>query len=139
MLLPSFSFVDLSQWRWPHFSPRELACRCGGRYCEREYWHDQEFLDALEALRTRIGRPLIVNSGHRCERWNEKVGGAKQSQHLKLAVDISLSGHDRHGLLCHAEALGFTGIGLGGNFIHLDRRTQPARWYYKGSHSLWKN
>jgi len=30
--------LDLAAWRWPHFSPRELACRCGGHFCAGDYW-----------------------------------------------------------------------------------------------------
>ena len=46
------------QWRWPHFSVAELACRCAGRFCAGEYYHDAEFLDGLEALRAAAGRAL---------------------------------------------------------------------------------
>jgi len=95
-------------------------------------------LDALQSLRASLGRPLIINSAHRCRLWNAAVGGAPRSMHKSIAVDISLSGHDRFSMLAAAEALGFTGIGLAKTFIHLDRRSVPARWYYKGSHSLWQ-
>ena len=138
MLLPSFILFDHRQWRWPHFSPRELACRCAGRHCDGEYWHDPEFLDSLEALRSACGGALIVNSGHRCPGWNAEVGGAAKSCHLEIAVDISLRNHDRHLILAKAQTLGFTGIGLGENFIHLDRRANPARWFYPGSEASWR-
>jgi len=90
-------------WSWPHFRIPELACRCGGKFCGGEYWHMPDFLDALEALREKMERPLLINSGHRC-----------------------------------AQCLGFTGIGLAKTFIHLDRRSVPATWYYKGSYSIWQ-
>lgn len=125
-------------WRWPHFSVAELACRCGGRFCNGEYWHDAGFLDALEALRAEAGRPLIITSGHRCAQWNAAVGGAPRSQHKQLAVDIALRGHDRHALRAEAERLGFTGVGLARTFLHLDRRARPVRWVYKGAHELWQ-
>ncbi|MEH6696690.1 MAG: D-Ala-D-Ala carboxypeptidase family metallohydrolase [Hyphomonas sp.] len=138
MLIAHFPDQDLASWRWPHFTPRELACRCGGRFCAGAYWHEPDFLDALEALRAAMGRPLIINSGHRCEGWNAAVGGAAQSKHRTIAVDMALAGHDRFALLTAAERLGFTGIGLAKNFIHLDRRPGPARWYYKGSARSWR-
>ena len=138
MLIAHFPDLDLTGWRWPHFSPRELACRCGGHYCAGEYWHDEGFLDALEALRAALGRPLIVNSGHRCGQWNVSVGGAPHSMHRTIAVDLALAGHDRFALLAAAERLGFTGIGLARTFIHLDRRAAPARWYYKRSAASWQ-
>lgn len=138
MLIRSVSLFDARGWRWPHFSPRELACHCGGRFCDGEYWHDADFLDALERLRSAVGRPLVIHSGHRCERWNTEIGGAKHSRHRRIAVDIGLGGHDRFALLAAAEALDFTGIGLGRTFLHLDRRASPARWYYKGSRASWR-
>lgn len=138
MLFSSYTEIDMGAWRWPHFSPRELACRCGGRFCAREYWHDAAFMDALEVLRASVGQALIVTSGHRCTGWNRLIGGAARSQHLMIAVDIALIGHDRFAVLSAAEAAGFTGIGLAGSFIHLDRRDGVARWYYKRSKSLWQ-
>ena len=127
-----------SVWRWPHFSIMELACRCAGRFCQSEYFHDEDFLDALETLRDAAGRALIVNSGHRCAQWNAAVGGAPRSMHKTIAVDISLIAQDRHVLLNHARALGFNGIGMARTFLHLDRRAIPASWFYKGAEPLWR-
>ena len=138
MLIDCFSDFDVSGWRWPHFMPRELACRCSGRFCRGAYWHDEAFLDALEALRADVGRPLVINSGHRCDLWNAYVGGAAHSMHKTIAVDIALAGQDRHALLAAAQRQGFTGFGLGRNFLHLDRRAVTARWFYSGSAASWR-
>lgn len=127
-----------SRWRWPHFSISELSCRCGGKFCAGEYWHAPDFLDALQALRQKTGRPLHLTSAHRCPQWNAHVGGAPLSQHKQLAVDIHLQGHDRFALLEDAKALGFSGFGLARTFLHLDRRAVPAVWYYLGSKTLWQ-
>ncbi len=118
-------------WRWPHFTAGELACRCSGRYCDGEYWHDPLFLDALEDLRARAGHsPLVITSGHRCALWNGTVGGAARSMHKTIAADIALRGRDPALMEAAARLAGFTGIGLARNFIHLDRRARPARWTY---------
>lgn len=138
MLIDCVSDFDAAGWRWPHFTPRELACRCGGRFCAGEYWHAPVFLDALEALRAEAGRPLVINSGHRCQVWNSYVGGVRFSFHRSIAVDISLAGHDRHALLAAAERQGFTGHGLAKSFLHLDRRVKAARWFYPGSEPSWQ-
>ena len=138
MLITSVSEFAAAGWRWPHFTPQELACRCGGRYCAGEYWHSPDFLNALEALRAEAGRPLVINSGHRCQVWNTYVGGARFSMHRSIAADIALAGHDRHALLAAAERQGFTGLGLGKTFLHLDRRAKPARWFYPGSEPSWR-
>lgn len=125
-------------WRWPHFTIAELACRCGGRFCGGEYWHDPAFLEALEAARAEAGRALVITSGHRCAGWNAAVGGAALSQHKQIAADVLLAGHDRFALLAAAGRAGFTGFGLARSFLHLDRRARPARWYYPGSEASWK-
>jgi hypothetical protein len=130
MLYKTHSDFPLSAWRWPHFTPRELACRCQHRFCASEYWHDADFLDALESLRAAVARPLVIRSGHRCAVWNVHVGGASRSMHRTIAVDIARMGHDLTAFLAAAGRLGFTGIGVAASFIHLDRRATPARWTY---------
>ncbi len=141
MLYPSIISARNSldyAWVWPHFSIPELACRCAGRFCDSEYYHDAEFLDALEALREKAGRAIIINSGHRCAQWNAAVGGAPRSMHKTLAVDLSLIAQDRHQLLSDARRIGFNGTGLARTFLHLDRRAVPASWFYKGAKELWQ-
>ncbi|MEL7041725.1 MAG: D-Ala-D-Ala carboxypeptidase family metallohydrolase [Pseudomonadota bacterium] len=127
-----------SAWYWPNFSLSELSCRCAGRFCAGAYWHSPSFLDGLQSLRDRIGAPLRLSSAHRCPQWNAWVGGAPLSQHKSMAVDILITAHDRHELLHHARAIGFTGFGLAKSFLHLDQRIEPAMWYYKGSRELWQ-
>ncbi|MBA3068136.1 MAG: hypothetical protein FP825_06635 [Hyphomonas sp.] len=138
MLIASYKDFSMAGWAWPHFHPVELACKCRSRGCRGEYWHDPKFIDALEALRGRVGRPLKINSGHRCGVRNVLVGGAPESRHRRIAADISLSGHDRHAFLNAAIDSGFTGIGRGRTFIHLDRRMSPATWTYKGADASWQ-
>lgn len=125
-------------WTWPNFSVSELACRCGGKYCDGTYWHAPDFLDRLQMLREVCGRPLVIRSAHRCPQWNASVGGAPLSQHKALAVDIALKGHDRMKLRAEAERIGFSGMGLARRFLHLDTRSRPAVWYYPGSFDLWQ-
>lgn len=120
----------MAVWRWPHFSPKELACKCGGRYCRGQYFHDEAFLDNLQALRAVAG-PLRLTSARRCERHNQAVGGASRSQHvLRIAVDIDLGGHDRAALAGQAVKAGFTGIGFGAGFLHVDQRAGRTAWNY---------
>lgn len=43
----------------------------------------------LDIIRVYIGKPILVNSGYRCKRLNEMVGGVQNSLHAKgLAADI---------------------------------------------------
>lgn len=128
------------QKRWPNFKPHEFACKCGGRFCQGEFWYDETFFDALQALREDVGKSIWITSGHRCNLWNAAVGGAPMSMHKQIAVDVSLGNHpDRWTLLAKARRHGFNGIGKGRTFLHLDRRTVPATWDY-GPRSIeaWK-
>jgi len=109
-------------WRWPNFSPLELACQhCG------EIYNWPVFMDRLQAARSMVGRPFVILSGHRCSLHNARVGGAPLSQHLRLAVDISAAAHDRPKLLQACQIAGFTGFGFYQNFLHIDIG-RPRKW-----------
>lgn len=44
----------------------------------------------LDPLREMYGKPITVNSGYRCPKLNDAVGGAKNSQHMRgNAADIT--------------------------------------------------
>lgn len=43
----------------------------------------------LDIVRTYIGKPILINSGYRCQKLNEMVGGVQNSMHTKgLAADF---------------------------------------------------
>lgn len=43
----------------------------------------------LDIVRVYIGKPILINSGYRCERLNEMIGGVQKSMHTKgLAADF---------------------------------------------------
>lgn len=43
----------------------------------------------LDMVRVHIGKPILINSGYRCLRLNEMVGGVQKSMHTKgLAADF---------------------------------------------------
>jgi len=123
---------------WPHFTAKELACRCQ-THCDGEYFHDPAFLDGLEAIRAIIGAPLTINSARRCPLHNAHVGGAPLSMHRQtLAVDIAIANHDRRTLARAALSAGFMGFGYGRTFLHIDRRSRQTSWFYPGSRPFWK-
>jgi len=100
-----------------------MACRhCG------EGYHWPEFMAALEAVRISAGRPMRILSAHRCALHNARIGGAPLSQHLKLAADIDLRGHNRRALAGAAQRAGFTGFGYYQTFLHIDMG-RPRRWH----------
>lgn len=125
-----------SDWHWQHFSPRELACKCRGKFCAGEYWHDPDFLDALEDLRARMAAPLRILSAHRCALHNASVGGAPLSQHKKIAADVALDRHEPIALSRAAYMAGFVGQGYYRTFIHLDR-ARARTWFGAGAKQYW--
>jgi uncharacterized protein YcbK (DUF882 family) len=86
----------------------------------------------LQRLRDKVGKPLTVTSGYRCQKHNKAVGGAANSQHvLGTAADIRVpSGMSVDQLAAAADAVGFTGVGkyYKQGFVHVDVRGFRARW-----------
>lgn len=117
-------------WKWKYFKPEEIACK--GKYCcGGELWNAVEYgpnfpnylsvaLDKLDRLRERWGKPIVLNSAHRCIKHNRKVGGAIHSRHLKIAFDCVCPKEEQKEFIALARECGFTGIGRYANFVHLD-------------------
>jgi len=115
--------VPDTAWRWPNFSPAEIACRGTGKLLNNE-----AALDKLQALRDRLDKPLIVRSAYRSLEHNRAVGGAKRSKHLiAAAFDIAMENHDPVAFEAAAREVGFLGFGFypRSNFMHVD--LGPAR------------
>lgn len=122
-----YSLFPKEAWVWPNFKPKEIACKDGSLMI------DTEAMDKLQALRERIGRPLVITSGYRSPAHNAKVGGAPRSRHMMgLAFDIIVAGHDPHEMEAEAREVGFHGIGRypDKGFLHVDARpeAEAATW-----------
>lgn len=118
-----FRDVPKAAWHWPNFSPAEIACRGTG-----SIKINTEAMDKLQALRDRLGKPLIVRSAYRSPSHNRAVGGAPASTHmLGTAFDVSMSNHDPATFAKAARAVGFLGFGTypRSGFMHID--LGPAR------------
>src|SRR5690606_29939959 len=115
--------VPESTWRWPNFSPAEIACRGTGKLLV-----NAAALDKLQALRDRLGKPLIVRSSYRSPEHNRAVGGATRSKHLDgAAFDIAMA-HPHPGAFgAAAREVGFLGCAFSprSGLIHID--LGPAR------------
>ena len=125
IVAPDWREVDLRDWPWEHFKPRELASQGNGSVCT--------VLDAgdlLERLRALIGKPLIINSAYRDPIHNARVGGAPLSRHkMGDAFDIQLGSLNRFELADAAAEVGFTGMGKYQTFLHVDTRPGFALWF----------
>lgn len=83
----------------PHFKLEELACT-NTQYKEENISAAKKIMGRMyqlagfaERVREIIGKPLIINSGFRCVKLNNYVGGTLTSQHLYAeAIDIRVSG-----------------------------------------------
>ena len=116
-----------------NFTKAELNCKCGCKPPAMIEAHLTELAEALERLRSKIGLPIQITSGYRCEEWNHLCGGADKSQHLTgLAADIWVRGKTPSQVKAAAEKIPeffAGGIGLYRGWVHVDlRRTGPARW-----------
>ena len=110
--------------RWDltvYFSIDEFACPCCGVAIVYT-----GLLYRLETLRRLIWAPVRVTSGYRCPKHNEEVGGAKASLHLiGAAADIVVDGVEMRKLARLAGQVGFTGILVYDDHVHIDLRSAP--------------
>jgi len=87
---------------------------------------DSELVKKLEKLREAFGKVIKISSGYRTEEDNKRVGGAKNSYHLKgMAVDIPIteySASELYSLIKLCFDIEFNGIILYPMHLHLDIR-----------------
>lgn len=79
-----------------HFNKTEFRCGCGGRYCNGYNGKEvsTSLLNILEKLRSYYGRPIVITSGIRCQKYNDSLRGSiKTSAHIQgKAADIYIRG-----------------------------------------------
>lgn len=116
-----------------NFKWSEFECKCG---CGTKNVSGRA-VEALQKLRDMLGTPLVVTSAARCEAHNKAVGGAPKSSHLSgsgiksHAFDVLIpKGMTQETFVQNARVCGFTGIGWGASFTHIDMRDRPADWNY---------
>ena len=89
----------------------------------------------LQILRDHLKESIRINSAYRHADYNTRIGGKPFSQHLTAsAADITVKSMSPKKLksivekLIKDEKLWFGGIGLYPGFLHVDIRTERARW-----------
>ena len=115
-----------------YFKKPEFACKCG-KYCNGYPVEiDMNMVKIADKIRSRIGKPIQINSGIRCKIHNANVGGVSNSQHLLgNAADLGCpSGCTPTQMASIAEdIIGDTGgIGIYSWGIHIDTRSTKSRW-----------
>jgi peptidoglycan hydrolase-like protein with peptidoglycan-binding domain len=109
-----------------NFNSKEFFCKCG---CNSALI-DEKLITYLQLIREHFGAPITITSGYRCNKHNEKVGGASKSKHkLGQAADIKVKGVEPKEVAKYAESIGIKGIGLYDTFTHIDTRTTKSFWY----------
>jgi len=104
--------------RIKHFESSEFTCN--GIECYDKM--SDNLLLSLGTARVIAGIPFHLNSSWRDEDTNQLAGGKPNSAHLRgNAVDIACANSsDRYLIVDAAMAAGFTRIGIGNTFVHLD-------------------
>ena len=117
-----------------HFTQKEFDSKGAGEKGTGANM-DHEFMELLDSLRDRLGRPVRISSGFRTKTHNAATGGKPNSAHLKgLAADIVVKNdRERFEIVDMALALGFHRIGIANGFVHVDTSTTlptPRIWTY---------
>jgi uncharacterized protein YcbK (DUF882 family) len=74
----------------------------------------------LEELRELVNAPIHITSAYRCPEHNKAVGGATNSMHLQFGTDIYVKDMLMSDLAVLAKQVGFLGVGIASNFVHVD-------------------
>lgn len=119
-----------------HFMLHELKCSASNviKYSEETIAKLEKIFDTCP----NVGKG-IVESGYRTPEYSVKVGGTKDDGHV-VGIAADLKWYNKDGKLippkyiaCVAQDLGFTGIGIMKNSIHLDTRTtanyKNGKWW----------
>lgn len=110
-----------------NFKVSEFACKDGSD----TVFISQGLVTVLQKIRDHFGKPVIITSAYRNDAYNEKVGGAKYSQHkYGKAADFFIIGVSPSTIAAYAEMImpNTGGIGIYSSFVHVDVRTARARW-----------
>ena len=95
----------------------------------------QETMAKLDAAREMAGIPFVLNSAYRSRSYELAKGRTGTGAHTSgRAVDIRCNRDaNRYKIVAACLAVGFTRIGIGKTYIHVDDdpiKTQNVIWHY---------
>ena len=116
-----------------YFSKAEFSCQYTG-----ENKIEDSLLLKIDELRERCGFPFIITSGYRSLAHPiERAKKTNTGTHAQgIAADIRVrDGVQRFKIVEEAIKMGFTGIGVATDFVHVDIRSldtneSPVMWCY---------
>ena len=126
-------------WRWPNFTPEEMADNRSG-----DLLIVPAFMDWLQVVRYQYGRPMHITSGYRTPQHQQLLpGGRITGAHVDgMAVDVKVYGSHALELIkvaCANDVMGL-GVSQSGNhrsrYLHLDMwdkasaGVRPGMWSY---------
>lgn len=118
-----------------NFQLSEFQSKDGASFPNEVVQNLQVLARQLQVLRTHLGRPITITSGYRSPSHNLKIGGAKDSFHVRgMAVDIQVSGltpkqvYDTIEQLIKDKKMIEGGLGLYNTWVHYDYRGRRIRW-----------
>lgn len=90
-----------------NFKYSEFKCHCGGKYCNGyPTAFSYDLASNLQKIRNHYGKALIITSPLRCDKWNTKQGGVKNSKHKKgWACDFYVKGVSYNSLANYVKKL----------------------------------
>lgn len=108
----------LKTWLTKNFRKRELDCNCK---IDHETITDRLLIDGLQKIREHFGRRCDINSGHRCQIYNDQLpNSSRNSNHVRgMAADIDVDGVDPRLVAAYAASLGLR-VGFYKTFTHVD-------------------
>lgn len=120
---------DAGQHLSKHIKASEWKCKDGTEY----FLWSADLVAILEDIRNHFNAPIIINSAYRTPEWNSRVGGTKNSFHIKgMAADIRVKGHSSREVakyIAYELMPDWGGVIRYTNFVHVDVR---AKMYRKG-------
>jgi uncharacterized protein YcbK (DUF882 family) len=112
-----------------NFDSTEFDCKCGCDMPEDVLDNIKLLALELQKIRDYYNRSVRINSGYRCETYNKKIGGVKNSQHiLGKAADIVVQDteafevYDDVLYMIKTCGLDIGGLGKYETFTHVDIR-----------------
>lgn len=126
-----------------HFSLAEFACAHGAcPHCGGVVKIEPKLVYGLEAIRSRLGKPIHIASGYRCAAHNREVGGLPDSFHVQgKAADLASIDTTKAAIARVALELGDLRVGFyskGGNqVLHVDTADPAATGLPKTWGDLW--